>query len=408
MTSSGAAQVRRIGRTLVDEGTRGLAQRVVRRVYRALDAGVLDFPLPPEDIADSSAVRPRRAQSLALSHTPSVGWLMTPPALGSGGHTTVFRMVAALEAAGMRCVLFLYDRHGSDASTHEARIRQGWPDVRAQVRNVGDVVDSVDACFATSWESAHVLALRAGPGLECFYFIQDYEPFFYPRGSLYELAEDSYRFGFRHIALGDMVAETIRREVGVDGRVVPFGCDSDVYTLAPQAVERTGLVFYAKPDVPRRGYIHARFALEEFSRRHPEQEIHVYGDKISGLAMPVTWHGRMWPDDLNALYNRTLGGLSMSFTNVSLVPEEMLSAGCIPVVNDSPLARAGLRNDHVVWAKPTPIALADALCQVVEYPDPDARARSAAASVRKGWGSVGDAVVQIVEEALAEERTAPR
>jgi glycosyltransferase involved in cell wall biosynthesis len=404
MTSVGTAQVRRIVRTLAHEGPRGLAQRVVRRAYRAVDAAGLDFPLLPGDIADSASVAPQRSHARALPGVPTVGWLMTPPALGSGGHTTIFRMVTALEAAGIRCVLFLYDRHGGDASTYAERIRVGWPRVQAAAVNVGDTIDTVDGCFATSWESAHVLALRASRNLKCFYFIQDYEPFFYPRGSLYELAEDTYRFGFQHVALGEMVAAAIRNEVGVDSDVVPFGCDSDVYKLAPSATERTGVVFYAKPEVPRRGYVHARLALEEFSRRHPEQEIHVYGDKITDLPMPVTWHGRMWPNDLNALYNRTLGGFAMSFTNISLVAEEMLSAGCIPVVNDSPLARADLDSPYVAWARPTPHALADALCQVVEHADPAARAMSASASARKGWGSARDGVVRIVEEALVGPR----
>lgn len=33
------------------------------------------------------------------------------------------------------------------------------------------------------------------------YFVQDYEPYLYPHGSAYTLADDTYRFGFQAIAL---------------------------------------------------------------------------------------------------------------------------------------------------------------------------------------------------------------
>lgn len=46
-------------------------------------------------------------------------------------------------------------------------------------------------------------------------------------------------------------------------------------------------------------------------------------------------HGLASPTELNAIYNCCFAGLSLSLTNVSLVPLEMLAAGCIAVVNDA-------------------------------------------------------------------------
>ena len=381
------------------EGLRGVAKRAIRRVYKSMDAAALDFPLRPDEVADSMTLPAARPVSVAPG-PPRVGWLTTPPALGSGGHTTMFRMIQGLESAGIRCVLFLHDRHGGDIAEHARRVRQGWPDVHAEVRDAQLGIAGVDACFATSWESAHVLARRAPEKVRRLYFIQDYEPYFYPRGSLYALAEDSYRFGYRHVALGQMVADAIRQELGVASDIVPFGCDNDIYRLLPQT-SRSGVVFYSKPEVPRRGYVHIRLALEEFHRRHPEQEIHAYGDRVADTLVPVTWHGRMWPEELNELYNRTLGGIAISFTNITLVAGEMLSAGSIPVVNDSPFARAVLDNPHVAWARPTPHAIAEELCRVVEHTDPASRARAAAASIQTGWEETKKALTRIVEDELA-------
>jgi hypothetical protein len=379
------------------EGLRGVATRAVRRAYKSLGAEALEFPLLPGDVADSERLAAVAPLQVPPGRAPVVGWLSTPPSLGSGGHTTMFRMIEGLERAGVRCVLFLYDRHGGDVAEQRKVVRSGWPDVKAEVVGVEDGISGVDACFATSWQSAHVLALRGAPAVRRMYFVQDYEPYFYPRGSLYALAEDSYRFDFRTVALGGMVANTLKQELGVDSDTVPFGCDSQTYRLTG-AGPRTGVVFYSKPDVPRRGYAHIRLALDEFHRRHPEQEIHAYGDQVTGMTFPVTWHGRMWPEELNDLYNRTLGGIAMSFTNITLVAEEMLAAGNIPVVNDSPFARAVLDNPYVAWARPTPAALADELCRVVEAHEPDERAVAASRSVETGWEATQRAVVEVVSD----------
>ena len=237
------------------------------------------------------------------------------------------------------------------------------------------------------------------------YFIQDYEPFFFPRGPEYELAADTYRFGFVNIALGHMVHDRLRAELGVDSELVPFSCDTSVYRL-DNTGERNGIVLYAKPDVPRRGYRLAALALAEFHRRHPEQLIHLYGDPVPELEVPVVRHGRLTPGELNGLYNQVVAGLAMSFTNISLVAEEMLAAGCLPVVNDGPDPRADLDSRYVAWAPATPSGLADALCRAVEA---ESMALPAAASVRTDcWQETGDRVVRILEAAARPALTSRR
>jgi len=377
-----------------------MAKRVIRRAYQRLGAASLDFPLLSGDLADSGRLSLRTPAVLPVRTRPLVvGWLSTPPGAGSGGHTTMFRMIGALERAGHTCVLFLYDRHGGDFAQHERVIRSSWPGVAADVRNIQHGLEGIDACVATSWPSAHVLAAR-GSELHRFYFIQDYEPFFYPHGSNYELAADTYRFGFTNIALGHMVQDRLISELGVSSRFVPFSCDRSVYSLANSG-DRSGVVFYAKPDVPRRGYILGILGLEEFHRRHPEQEIHVYGDPVPEISFPVTRHERLNPAALNGLYNRTIAGLAMSFTNISLVAEEMLACGNIPIVNDSADSRADLRNSRVMWAASSPGAIADALCEAVEATDIRAQAADAAASVRSdNWTDTGTALVSIVESMI--------
>ena len=382
-----------------EDGARALAQRMTRYAYTRLDAGALNEPLHDADIADSTlldlpvpAVRPVRPQPL------TVGWVTNPPSAGSGGHTTLFRMVEAVEQAGHRCELFLYDRYGGDLRGHERIIRQWWPSVRAGVHSADDGIAGVDAVVASSWDTAHILAKRATAPTRRLYFIQDYEPFFYARGSMYSLAEDSYRFGFRCIALGDMVADLLRSEVGVAADVTEFGCDTSVYRILP-GHRRTGVVLYARPEVPRRGYWLARLALQRFHELQPDVDIHLYGARVKGLSFPAIQHGKLAPSELNELYNDSIAGLAMSFTNISLVAEEMLAAGTIPVVNDSPHSRADLVNEHVSWATPTPEGIAAALAAAVTRPRMLEAAEAASRSVREfGWSKAQADVVRIVEQ----------
>ncbi|MCB1297620.1 MAG: glycosyltransferase [Microthrixaceae bacterium] len=389
------AKVRRAMRV----GAGGLAQRAAQRAYRSTGAADLRFNLDLADVlTEVPGHLPTPATSPEIGTPLQIGWVMTPPAAGSGGHTTIFRMVESLQDRGHKCVLYIYDKHGLDLSTLESHIRQHWPHVRAEVRDARRGIRDIDAVVATSWESAHVIVKYGASAMHRLYFIQDFEPYFYAHGAEYEFAAMTYRLPFRRIALGEMLDGMIREATGLTSDVVPFGCDSSVYRLPEPAVQRSGIVYFCRPDAPRRGYELACVTLRLFHQMHPEQEIHVFGSAPRGLGVPVTFHGRLRTDELNALYGRTVAGLAMSFTNITLVAEEMLGAGNIPIVNDLRLAHDVLPNPHVRWAEPTAAALAAALSAAVNEPDIAGKATAAAASVvGRTWQPTRDAVVRIIE-----------
>lgn len=375
------------------------ALRISQRAGARLNWRDFDMPLRSEDIKDSKAIESDSAPR--VDRPLRIGWVCTAPGPGSGGHTTLFRMVKGLEDRGHTCTLFLFDQNSDDVSRHRATIRRHWPEMAADVRSATPSIDGVDAVVASSWATAHVVASRSKSAVHKFYFIQDFEPYFYPRGELYSFAEDTYRFGFHNIALGKMVSERLSREVGVEPEfTVPFGCDTDVYRLQdPRASsKRNGVVFYSRPNADRRGYLLGRMALESFHRLHPDQEIHVVGDKVSGWEVPATNHGSLSPRQLNELFNRSIAGIAMSFTNVSLVAEELLAAGCIPVINDSALARADLPSSFARWATATPAGIAAALAETVECASIERNATGAAQTVRRGWGETQRQVADAIEK----------
>ncbi|MFP5367342.1 MAG: glycosyltransferase family 1 protein [Actinomycetes bacterium] len=393
--------IRRARSNGIRDVNRRAVRALTRRLSLAFGTAELDFPLRYADIADSTRLNLEPPQAPVPAGRPlKMAWICTPPGPGSGGHTTLFRMVAGMEARGHSCTLMLYDRHGTDLGHATGIIREHWPWLQVKVGMVPANIRGFDACVASSWETAHVLASRGHAPTQRFYFIQDFEPYLYPRGSLYSLAEDSYRFGFRTIALGEMVAAALEDNVGVTSSVIPFGCDTGVYRLQNRG-QRNGVVFYARESVDRRGFLLAKLALAEFHGRHPEQQIHVYGDPVSGWEIPHTHHGKLAPPELNSLYNRCVAGLAMSFTNISLVAEEMLASGITPVINDHPFARADLPSSNARWAAATPGGLADALCRAVEEPITAARAERNSGSARQGWSDAQAKFADVVQAGVA-------
>ena len=114
--------------------------------------------------------------------------------------------------------------------------------------------------IATSWESARVSS-RSGVLHRCVkHLIQDYEPYFYPHGWDYALAEDSYRFGFRCLALGPMVAELLKTQIGVSSDLIQIGFDTSNYCIKNFGT-RNGVVFSRGQVSARRGYQLGKMAL---------------------------------------------------------------------------------------------------------------------------------------------------
>jgi len=238
------------------------------------------------------------------------------------------------------------------------------------------------------------------------YFVQDFEPAFYAAGSEALLAEATFRFGFHGVTAGRWLAGRLREEYGMPADHFDFGCDLEHYALddSPGAQERrTGVSYYCRPSTPRRAHELALMALDLFAERHPEVDLHLYGEPAGRLPFRATEHGLLTPAQLGELYNRCVAGLALSATNVSLVPHEMLAAGCIPVVNDAPQNRIVLDNDEVAYAPATPFDLAARLARLVERPAAEraAAAQRAAQSVAgASWEAAGATVERAVRHAV--------
>jgi hypothetical protein len=86
----------------------------------------------------------------------------------------------------------------------------------------------------------------------------------------------------------------------------------------------------------------------------------------------------------------------MSFTNVSLLAEELLACGTVPVINDSPYARADVESGYVRWAPPTPSGVADTVLAILDAPP--APAEVAASARPDAWRPAQAVFLRSVED----------
>jgi glycosyltransferase involved in cell wall biosynthesis len=167
-----------------------------------------------------------------------------------------------------------------------------------------------------------------------------------------------------------MLKETVQVE---EGSFFRFPLDRGIYFNQPRASVsgRLRVVFFARPDMPRRCYTLGVLALEVLAKRRPDVEILLYGanaEKYTGIPFEFTNVGMTATiQELGDLYRAADVGLCFSTTNPSLVPFEMMACG-LPVVDldvNGNEVNYGSR-DNCVLVEPLPDAIAEGIVRVLE------------------------------------------
>ena len=377
-----------------------MTQRVRSAAAQRISPNSIIIPVERGDVltADLSRSFEPSTPEVMAGQPLVVNWVVPPAGPGAGGTTTIFRIIRYLEEHGYQNRIYLYDFEKRDRRYNEWLVRDSY-DFDGFVETLDRPMLDAHAVVATYWATAYPVFNSRSAGKR-FYFVQDYEPYFFPMGALSFLAENTYRMGFHAITAGKWLTQKLTAEFEMPADYFDFGCDVSRYRPLPD-IKRRGIAFYARPEAPRRGVELGVMALELFAKRHPEIEIHLYGNRIGRLPFRCVDHGHVTPEQLNQIYNRCYAGLSLSLTNVSLVPHEMLAAGCIPVVNDAVHNRIVLDNSFVRYAALDPHALAAELDLIVTMHDFQSLSIAASASVHSTtWNDAGAQVDAIFRRAL--------
>lgn len=202
---------------------------------------------------------------------------------------------------------------------------------------------TADASIATQWHTAYLVANFAHTDRR-FYLIQDFEPSFYPGGSNYALAEQTYRLGLAGICNTEHMLHLYRSRYG--GRGVAFmpAVDRSIFHAESRPERRDDaavtIFIYARPGVWRNCWELASLALAQIKQR--------LGDGVR-IVTAGSWAR---PDDLGRgiehlglldyretgdLYRSVDLGVALTVSeHPSYLPLELLACGTPVVAFDNP------------------------------------------------------------------------
>lgn len=307
-----------------------------------------------------------------------IAWVIPGLILGGGGHRNILRAAYHLERFGHTLDLYFTNYEHSDEQLVR-EVREHFYPLGCRMRKWADNIEPCDVLFATHWSTVEV-ALRARHAAgEVMYFVQDFEPLFAPMGTEYVLAENTYRQGLYAITSGAWCERLLRKEFGMEADHFVFPIDREIYHPRPRTNSRRSVVFFAKPEMPRRCYDLGVWALREMHQRRPDVEIILFGSRnvnAETLPFPATVKSLLPTiSDLAELYCNADLGIAFSTTNPSLVPYEMMACG-LPVVDlDRPgnEFNYGGRTDIAFLFDPNPAVMGYQICDALARPDELAR-----------------------------------
>ncbi len=321
----------------------------------------------------------------------TINWVIPDFGVGSGGHLNIFRLIFLLEQRGYNCrVIITGHTHCNSGEEARESIRRHFFPIDAEVSLGESSLKPAAITVATSWTTAYPVRNFQGTLHRC-YFVQDYEPYFYARGSDYCFAEATYRMGFLGITAGGWLADKLAAEYGMQTVTMGFSYDHGLYRQLPRRNPETRRIFfYARSVTPRRGFELGLLALDLVAKRMPDIAFILAGWDTSSYHIPFPHlnAGNVAVKDLPDLYNQCDAALVLSLTNLSLLPLELMACGCPVVSNRGANTEWLLNDDNAVLADATPEALSEALVSLLQ--DETRRRQLVEASIRFATGTSWD------------------
>ena len=299
-----------------------------------------------------------------------ISWIVPGLIIGGGGHRNILRAAYHLEQFGHELELY-FTSTDLDSRQLKQMVNEHFYPLECRMHRYEGTINKTDVLFATHWSTVDPALKARHVAGEVMYFVQDFEPMFAPMGTEYILAENTYRQGLYCITSGPWCEHLLRRDYNVEADHFALPVDSNIYHPYERTKAETNILFFAKPDMPRRCYELGIMALEHVHRRRPDVEIQLFGSgslKNHQFPFPVTIRSVLPTiTDLARMYSNADVGIVFSTTNPSLVPYEMMSCG-LPVVDlgrEGNEVNYGGRFDIALLADPTPEVMAHQICELL-------------------------------------------
>lgn len=263
-----------------------------------------------------------------------IAWIISPPEKGSGGFRTICSRASYMERFGYKSVFYILPSVKTRKSVSQVASEiESWFDYRVEVAAVPRIPSDFDAVIATAWNTAEFAACQACPNK--LYFIQDYEPLFYPMGENFFRAMRSYLCDLKPITIGRWLAGKMSEHY--DGHVPYCDFGADLCTYKPRDSKRipNSICAIYQPEKDRRGSGLLRDAIELALTVKPDLQFYLYGWGGTDFAFDdkprVHMLGVLSVEECSDLYSKCSLGISLSASNPSRLPFEMMAAG-LPVV----------------------------------------------------------------------------
>ncbi len=285
-----------------------------------------------------------------------------------GGYIGKFNFALRLSGAGytVRIVIVDYCDYDMPAWKREIKKYEGLENFFDTIeveyafdRAVPLKVNPGDTFIATTWWTAHIAhkAVNDIKAERFVYFIQEYEPFTFPMGTFYALAQQTYRLPHYAIFSTELLRDYFRQnKIGVysegehgDQRSVSFENAIQTFSVSEQDIRERKVkrfLYYARPEQHAArnmfdlGILALNRAIEEGCFDHSQWEFYGIGSvsniesiKLSGnISMKLLQKVSL--KEYAELLTGFDVGLSLMFTpHPSLPPLEMAAAGLVVVTN---------------------------------------------------------------------------
>ncbi len=265
-----------------------------------------------------------------------------------GGIRTIFEFAAHLSTTkGTHNIFVICDINSriKDQERTDQDIKNNFPGLDYEIvliKELSEVPDlpASDIAICTLWTTAYFL-LKYPQTKKKFYFVQDFEPLFYPAGAIYGLIEATYRFGFHGICNSQGIHDRYKQYGNISTAFVP-AIDQDIYH--PRGRRTAGpphqVVFYGRPDNSRNAFLLGLETLRLVKKR--------LGDAVRIVSVGAEWEPRKYKadsylenlgllktlDEVAALYRASDMGLVFMMTpHPSYQPLEFMACGTVTVTN---------------------------------------------------------------------------